>query len=149
MIYHLFQPQSGSWLIPWNSKVHPHQEVQAKLAPLGIQAKVIHSTSWRYVNDQLIITYLVVIKPIKIDTIGFQSREFARVEVIQGEAQLPPKEIKVDAVISHALRHLSWLYAVDENVHSSLQLEWRAALRFYDPEPFRFLESKSMKSRLD
>ena len=54
------------------------------------------------------------------------------------EAMAAPRSIGVDAVIEHALRHLSWLVKDDPAVMQSLA-SWKDLLAPYQPEPFRAL----------
>jgi hypothetical protein len=49
-----------------------------------------------------------------------------------------PKAIGVEAVLEHALRHLSWLVKDDPAVTQALA-GWKDALAAFQPEPFRAL----------
>jgi hypothetical protein len=49
-----------------------------------------------------------------------------------------PQSIGVDAVLEHALRHLSWLVKDDPAVMKALG-DWKDVLAGFEPEPFRAL----------
>ena len=49
-----------------------------------------------------------------------------------------PQAIGVEAVLEHALRHLSWLVRDDPAVMAALS-GWKGVLAEFQPEPFRAL----------
>ena len=77
---------------------------------------VIHSTSWRFENDGIILTYLVY-----SDTVDFsnhQTKELLAKDFIIAKSENSkkprPKEISEENVLSHAIRHLGFLIKTDE-----------------------------------
>jgi hypothetical protein len=100
---------------------------------------VVHSTSWRHEEGRIILTYVAVVEPP-----SEQSRDslvelpVRRVALARGGATSAPPSIEVDAVLEHALRHLSWLVRDDPAVAGALG-GWTDPLREFEPEPFRAL----------
>src|SRR5215210_3736380 len=42
---------------------HPHSLLLERVEKLGLQPLVVHSTSWRLNADQLVLTYVVAVRP--------------------------------------------------------------------------------------
>ena len=61
-----------------------------------------------------------------------------RAELARGEAMAAPQAIGIEAVLEHALRHLSWLVKDDPAVMRELAA-WKEVLAGFEPEPFRAL----------
>ena len=61
-----------------------------------------------------------------------------RVELTRGGATSAPDSIGVEAVLEHALRHVSWLVHDDPTVMKALD-GWTEILAGFEPEPFRSL----------
>jgi len=100
---------------------------------------VVHSTSWRHEEGRIILTYVAVVSPpSSLPPDSLASLPVRRVELARGEAMSAPKSIGVDAVLEHALRHLSWLVRDDPAVMKALA-GWQAVLAGFEPEPFRAL----------
>ena len=107
------------------------------LAWYPLTPHVAHSTSWRYEEGRVILTYVAVVTPpdaLPPDTLV--ALPVAHAELARGEALAPPLSIGVTQVIEHALRHLSWLVRDDPAIAAALH-EWAAVLASYQPEPFR------------
>ena len=101
--------------------------------------RVEHSTSWRYGEGRVILTYVVVVDPPgELPTGTLAELPVARAALARGDALAPPPAIGVAAVLEHALRHLSWLLRDDPAIATSLA-GWEHALDAYQPEPFRAL----------
>jgi len=62
-----------------------------------------------------------------------------RAELARSEATVAPRDIAVEAVVEHGLRHLAWLVEDDPIVAKTLPASWRPILATYVPEPFRAL----------
>jgi len=104
------------------------------LAPI-----VVHSTSWRHEEGRIILTYIAVVaRPSALPPDSLTITPVSRAQIARGEAMAAPKSIGVDAVLEHALRHLSWLVRDDASVMQALS-EWKHVLADYQPEPFRSL----------
>ena len=104
-----------------------------------LEPHVVHSTSWRHAEGRVILTYLAAIAtPDKLPPDSLVRLPVQRAELARGEAMAAPKTIGVEAVLEHALRHLSWLIKDDPAVMATLD-KWKPALAAFEPEPFREL----------
>ena len=104
-----------------------------------LAAIVVHSTSWRHEEGRIILTYIAVVaRPSALPPDSLTITPVSRAQIARGEAMAAPKSIGVDAVLEHALRHLSWLVRDDPSVMQALS-EWKHVLADYQPEPFRSL----------
>lgn len=100
---------------------------------------VVHSTSWRHEEGRIILTYVAVVSPPpKLPPDSLVALPVHRAELARGEAMAAPKAIGVEAVLEHALRHLSWLVKDDPAVMEALAA-WQRVLADFQPEPFRSL----------
>ena len=100
---------------------------------------VVHSTSWRQEEGRIILTYVAVIAPPeKLPPDSLVETPVRRAELARGEAMAAPQAIGIEAVIEHALRHLSWLVKDDPAVMRELAA-WKEVLAGFEPEPFRAL----------
>ena len=68
-----------------------------------------------------------------------ESVAVGRAELARSAATVAPREIAVEAVLEHGLRHLAWLADDDPVVATTLPEGWRTILAAYLPEPFRAL----------
>jgi hypothetical protein len=110
----------------------------AALRRYGLEARVLHSTSWRHDGDHVVMTYLAVIDaPVGLNP-NLTSEPIARTELARGDETAAPASIATAQVVEHAMRHLAWLVTDDPAVSGALP-EWRPALQGYVPEPFRQL----------
>lgn len=77
---------------------------------------VIHSTSWRYENGGITITYLVYSD--SVDFSNHPTKELLTKDFIIAKSENSkkprPKEINEENVLSHAIRHLGFLIKTDE-----------------------------------
>jgi len=100
---------------------------------------VVHSTSWRHEEGRIILTYVAVVEhPREIAKDSLVALPVERAELARGEAKAAPRNIGVEAVLEHALRHLSWLVRDDPAVMKELAA-WTEVLAEFQPEPFRAL----------
>jgi hypothetical protein len=117
----------------------PGDVVLATLRWYPLAPRVAHSTSWRYGEGRVILTYAVVVDPPgELPAGTLAERPIARADLARGEALAPPPAIGVAAVLEHALRHLSWLLRDDPAIATALP-GWERVLDAYQPEPFRAL----------
>jgi hypothetical protein len=117
----------------------PSQVVLDVVASYELHAQIVHSTSWRYENGRIVLTYVVVVEPPGV--LPPDSLELApiqRSDLARGDAMAPPDSITVNAVLEHAVRHLAWLNREDPAIAAELA-EWSGVLDAYAPEPFRAL----------
>jgi hypothetical protein len=104
-----------------------------------LSPRVVHSTSWRYGDGAVVLTYVAVVEPPeRLPPDSLVELPLGRSELARGEAMAPPKGIQVQAVLEHALRHLSWLVRDDPAIASALE-DWKEMLQAYTPETFRAL----------
>jgi hypothetical protein len=127
---------ASSLLLGWGPGNQPGAVVVGAAARYELVPMVVHSTSWRVVDDRLILTYLAVVEPPGGPSPHLVEQPISRGELARGAALAAPAQIEVDAVIEHALRHLRWLLDDDEVVRHALA-DWAPALADYQPEPFR------------
>lgn len=100
---------------------------------------VVHSTSWRYEEDRVVLTYLAVVEPPdSLPEGSLETVEVQRAELDRGESMAAPESIHLAAVLEHALRHLSWLLRDDNAIAAALP-DWKGVLDGYRPEPFKAL----------
>ena len=123
-------------------KTSPADAVLDVLQWYPLEPIVVHSTSWRHEDGRVILTYVaVVLPPQNLPTDSLLMLPVGRAELARGGAMTAPRTIGVEAVLEHALRHLSWLVKDDPAVMESLT-SWKAALAEFQPEPFRALEAE-------
>jgi hypothetical protein len=122
----------------WRPGTSPDTILRAALRRYGLEARVLHSTSWRDDGEHVILTYLAVVDPPAESNENLASEPVARADLARGDATAAPASIQVEQVLEHALRHLAWLVADDRAVGESLP-DWPALLAHYLPEPFRSL----------
>ena len=104
--------------------------VGSALTGLGVDAEIVHSTSWRYEGDRLVLTYLAILPgPARPD--GFEAVSVARAELARGTARGAPVSIDVSQVVEHGLRHLSWLSRDDLAIREGLTASWLAFVDRY------------------
>jgi len=104
------------------------------LAPL-----VVHSTSWRHEEGRIVLTYIAAVTiPASLPPDSLVELPVRRAELARGGATSAPDSIAVEAVLEHALRHLSWLMRDDPAVVQAL-VDWTQVLAEFEPEPFRSL----------
>lgn len=135
----LLQPAGEkSWRATAQAAVEPGQLVDANLEAAGLKAELVHSTSWRYEQGQLIVTYLAVL-PDEVVRPGLRELPVLRTGLARGGTHGPPASIGIGQVVEHALRHLSWLSRDDPVIRAALTDAWLQLLETYQPEPFRAL----------
>jgi hypothetical protein len=134
---HALRPiHAASLLLGWGPGSQPGSVVVGAAERYGLDPVVVHSTSWRVVEDRLILTYLAVVEPPGQPSPHLVEEPVLRGALARGGALAAPTHIEMDAVIEHALRHLRWLLDDDEVVRQALS-DWVPALEDYQPEPFR------------
>ena len=113
------------------------------MATIGVEASVLHSTSWRHADKEVVLTYIAVLPPDSATPPSWEVVEVTRSELARGDATAPPSSIDIMQVQEHALRHLAWLRQDDPTI-SELLDDWSQALSDYIPEPFRALGGPPM-----
>jgi hypothetical protein len=117
----------------------PGDHVLRALAWYPLAVHLVHSTSWRFEQGDVVLTYVAVVdEPERLPRESLVAVPVARTELARGGATGAPGSIEVAQVLEHALRHLAWLLRDDPVVGAALA-DWAGALRDYVPEPFRAL----------
>lgn len=144
-----FRPEDArSWQLGSDESVHPGDLAVRSLEEVGAAPIIVHSTSWRFEGEHLVLTYVAVVPEGRRFPRSFVASEAVRVDLARGSATGAPEEIGVAPVIEHALRHLSWLVVDDPVVKASLPDLWAEVLGGYEPEPFRVVvEARGHASR--
>jgi hypothetical protein len=117
----------------------PGQIVLDVVAWYPLSPRVVHSTSWRYEEGRIVLTYVVVIDPPQhLPPNSLELVPVNRSDLARGSSVAPAKAITVEAVLEHAIRHLAWLSHDDPAIATALA-DWSDALESYHPEPFQAL----------
>jgi hypothetical protein len=126
-----------AWLLQLGPTEHPVEVVDRIVRDVVGAPILVHSTSWRRDRDAVILSFVVVIPPGLVGSMA--SVPIGRAQLARSEATAAPRDIAVEAVVEHGLRHLAWLVQDDPVVAAELPAEWRPILAVYVPEPFRAL----------
>lgn len=131
---------AASLQLGWPPGTTADAVLTAALARYGLEARVLHSTSWRHDGDHVVLTYLAVVDSPEGGNPNLTPEPVRRTGLARGAATAAPASIQVDQVVEHALRHLGWLLRDDPAVAEALP-NWARVLEAYVPEPFRQLEA--------
>jgi len=129
---------ADSFVVAWPAGAQPEEVAAQALVQLGMEPVVLHSTSWRHADKEVVLTYIAVVPPGSVPPPSWKIVEVARSELARGDATAPPSSIDIMQVQEHALRHLAWLRQDDPTIAGLLD-NWSHALSDYIPEPFRAL----------
>jgi hypothetical protein len=120
----------------WSGDLDPHEVVVDAVAELGLAPIMVHSTSWRVVDEAIVLTFIVAVEsPVRVPA-SWGTELVTRSELARGHATAPPPTVHLDQVVEHGLRHLAWLVHEDDAIRDALP-EWSNVLSGYAPEPFR------------
>jgi hypothetical protein len=125
------------WLLQLGNAEHPVEVVDRIVRDVVGPPILVHSTSWRRDRDAVILSFVVVIPSELVGSMA--SVPIHRAELARSEATAAPRDIAIDAVVEHGLRHLAWLAQDDPVVAAELPPAWKPLLASYVPEPFRAL----------
>jgi hypothetical protein len=120
----------------WEPDLDPTESIVDAVAGVGFAPVMVHSTSWRIVGRELVLTFLVVIDPPAGLPDSCEIEQVTRAELARGDATGGPASVHLSQVVEHGLRHLAWLVAEDDAIRAALG-RWTDALGDYAPEPFR------------
>lgn len=138
-LYWLKPVHADSLRVGLAASAKPADVVLGVLKWYPLEPVVVHSTSWRHEEGRVILTYIAVVAPPReLPADSLTELPVGRAELARGEAMAAPQAIGVEAVLEHALRHLSWLVKDDPAVMQALA-GWKDALAAFQPEPFRAL----------
>jgi hypothetical protein len=134
--HHLRPIHAETLRLGWRADRQPGEIVAAAAHRYDLQPLLVHSTSWRYEEARVVLTYVVAVAIPRELNQNLVDGPVVRTALARGDAMGPPPTIGVAQVLEHAFRHLSWLVKDDEAVRSALP-DWVAFLDTYEPEPFR------------
>jgi hypothetical protein len=120
----------------WDPDLDPNEVIVDAVADLGLRPFMVHSTSWRVVDQWILLTFLVAVEPPARVPDACEAELVTRVELARGQAIGPAPKVHLSQVVEHGLRHLAWLVREDEAINQALA-GWTRALSVYTPEPFR------------
>jgi hypothetical protein len=126
-----------AWHLQLGQTEHPVEVVERIVRDIVGPPLLVHSTSWRRDRDAVILSFVVVIAPALVGSMA--SVPIGRAALARSEATAAPRDIAVEAVVEHGIRHLAWLAEDDPVVAETLPSAWRPILAAYVPEPFRAL----------
>ena len=126
-----------AWHLQLGQTEHPVEVVERIVRDVVGPPLLVHSTSWRRDREAVILSFVVVVAPGSVGSMA--SVPIGRAELVRSEATAAPRDIAVEAVIEHGIRHLAWLAEDDPVVADTLPPAWRPILAGYVPEPFRAL----------
>jgi len=135
-IRHVYPHGRETVRAPWDPDLDPTESIVDAIADLGFAPTMVHSTSWRIVRRQVVLTFLVVVDaPAQLPS-SCEVEQVTRAELARGRATGAPAAVHLSQVVEHGLRHLAWLVFEDDAIHDALA-PWSDALAPYQPEPFR------------
>jgi hypothetical protein len=134
--HHLHPVHAPTLRLGWRPDEQPGEVLLAAAERYGLAAALVHSTSWRFEDARVVLTYVVAVRPPERPSEYLTDVRVARADLARGDAMGPPTEIGVTQVLEHAFRHLAWLVKDDEAVRRALP-DWAAFIGGYEPEPFR------------
>jgi hypothetical protein len=135
-IRHVYPHGRETLRAPWDPEFDPTESIVDTVAGLGLAPTMVHSTSWRIVRRQIVLTFLVVIEPPASLPSSCEVEQVTRAELARGRATGSPAAVHLSQVVEHGLRHLAWLVDEDDEIGDALAA-WSGALVEYQPEPFR------------
>lgn len=138
-VFWLRPVHASSLRVGVSRSAQPSQIVLDVLAWYPLSPRVVHSTSWRYEDGLIVLTYVVVVDPPQLlPPHSLELIPVKRSDLARGSAMAPAETITVDAVLEHGLRHLAWLIRDDPAIATALAA-WSDVLKDYPPEPFQAL----------
>ena len=143
VIRHVYPHGRETIRAPWDPELDPTESIVDSVAELGLAPAMAHSTSWRIVRRQIVLTFLVVVEAPRELPVTCEVEQVTRAELARGRATGAPVAVHLSQVVEHGLRHLAWLVNEDDAIHDALAgwetalAGWTAALGDYRPEPFR------------
>lgn len=135
-LWSLRPEHADSFVVGWPAGARPEEVASQAMVQLGMEPAVLHSTSWRHADKEVVLTYIAVVPASSVPPPSWQIVEVAPSELARGDATAPPMSIGIMQVQEHALRHLAWLRQDDPAIARLLN-DWANALCDYIPEPFR------------
>jgi hypothetical protein len=135
-IQHVFPHGRETVRATWDPDLDPAESIVDAVAALGLVPMMVHSTSWRVVGREVLLTFLVIVEAPPALPPSYELEPVSRAELARGHATASPAVVHLSQVVEHALRHLAWLVGEDDAIRGALP-GWSGALDDYDREPFR------------
>lgn len=129
-----------AWHIETANNEHPLDLVRSMATSTMDAVLLVHSTSWRWDRQAVILTFLVVVE--SATTSPMRSIPIVRSDLARSTAHEAPADIGSNQVLEHALRHLAWLAKEDPVVGDTLSKAWITELSTYVPSPFQQIEKE-------
>lgn len=129
-----------AWHIESANDEHPLDLVRTMATSTMDDVSLVHSTSWRWDRQAVVLTFIVVVSP--AIAAAMRSVPIVRSDLARSAADRAPDAIDASQVLEHALRHLAWLAKEDPVVGGTLSDAWLNELATYIPSPFRQLEKE-------
>ena len=120
----------------WRPGFAANDIVLAAVRRYELEPILAHSTSWRFENGSVVLTYIAAVKPPETLNAYLEEAPVVRADLARGNAFEAPPEIGIAQVVEHACRHLAWLIKDDEAVAEAIP-DWARYLGTFAPEPFR------------
>ena len=95
-IWSLRPEHADSFVLGWPAGAQPEDVATKAIVQLGLEPTVLHSTSWRHADKEVVLTYIAVVPPHSVPPPSWQIVEVARSELARGDATAPPSSIGVD-----------------------------------------------------
>ncbi len=127
------------WHIETGNDRHPLDLVRDMATSTMAEVLLVHSTSWRWDRQSVVLSFLVVVSAGAIE--DMERVPIRRADLARSTAHQAPTEIGSNQVLEHALRHLAWLAKEDAVVAATLSDAWKTELMTYIPSPFQQLET--------
>lgn len=128
------------WQIDFTFEEDPCRQIINLLARYSCSPLIVHSTSWRYEANRMILTYLAALPATHALNEGWICQAADGDFLARGSALEPPAEVDMRAIVNHALRHLAWLALDDPSIGAALRTPWIRALEAFLPAPFVCLD---------
>jgi predicted ATPase/DNA-binding CsgD family transcriptional regulator len=148
-VHRLHPTDSGSWQVGLDPSIHPGDVARDTCARFKDPPITLHSTSWRFEGERLVLTYAAVMREPKGRPRGFRAVLVKQSELARSTAVKAPEAIQVEEVVEHALRHLAWLVRHDPTIRDALGTGWQVPLAAYRPEPFSAFDLSGALSEQD
>lgn len=126
------------WVVETLPEQHPMTVAGTTVQRVLGEPLLVHSTSWRWQGDSVVLSFLAVVEPNIVD--GYEGRVFTAGGLARGSARDAPEAIESRQVLEHALRHLAWLAQDDPAVGAALSDPWHERLSSFVPAPFQHLD---------
>jgi hypothetical protein len=126
---------------PWDPDLDPMESIVDVVADLGMVPVMALSTSWRIVERELLLTFLVIVERPDRLLPTHEIERVPRAELARGGPTTAPSAVHLGQVVERGLRHLAWLVAEDDAIHQALGA-WSVPLGEYRPAPFRAFDRR-------